>query len=109
MNATAPEGAATPPAGDDLYSDGAPEAPEKAAEEKEDKPEGGDDAIEAVLPRSILAGKTFEVGDEVILKITAMHDNEISVKYAPAKESGGDKEAPTKEDAPMTEGDPEYD
>ena len=36
----------------------------------------------ALLPKSILAGKEFNVGDEVVLKIVAMHDDEVEVEYA---------------------------
>jgi len=36
----------------------------------------------ALLPKSILAGKDFKVGEEVVLKIVAMHDDEIEVEYA---------------------------
>lgn len=108
MNATLPYGGA-PPADDDLYSDGAKPA-DKPEEKMDEKGEDAADSIEATLPRSILAGKTFEVGDEVVLKITSMHDNEISVKYAPAKEGdeGGKEKAPMTEPE-MSKGDPEYD
>jgi len=87
--------------GEDLYSDGA-DAGEKpdtdadpGAEAKDEASESGD-STEAILPRSILAGKEFNVGDEVVLKITAMRDNEISVAYAPAKskDEGGEAKMP---------------
>ena len=39
----------------------------------------------ALLPKSILMGKEFNVGDEVVLKISAIHDNEVEVEYAPAE------------------------
>ena len=81
---------------DDLYSDdadaGAGEG-EEAEPKDEAKAEGEGDSVEATLPKSILAGKEFKVGDEVVLKITGMHDNEISVAYAPAKPEGEEKEA----------------
>ena len=35
----------------------------------------------AVLPKSILAGKEFQVGESVVLKIVAIHDDEIVVEY----------------------------
>jgi hypothetical protein len=85
------------PMGDAEYGDGG-EAPaddkEMLKDEKSDdgKDDGGQ---EAILPTSILAGKDFQVGDEVVLKITAMHDDSISVKYAPSKgkDEGDDKAA----------------
>jgi hypothetical protein len=46
----------------------------------------------ALLPKSILAGKEFNVGDEVVLEIVAMHDDEVEVKYAKEKK-GGDGES----------------
>ena len=85
----------------DLYSD------DDMPDQSEAKDEGGhdeemeqSDSEEAKLPLSILAGKKFDVGDEVVLKITGMHDNEITVKYAPAKE-GDEKEGEDGEEAPM--------
>lgn len=68
---------------DDLYSDGARGADESKSPDKSDEMQ--DDATEAVLPKSILAGKEFNVGDEVVLKVTAIHDDQISVKYSTAK------------------------
>ena len=76
--------------GDDLYSDGADTAATDEETKSPDKPdEQQDDATEAVLPKSILAGKEFNVGDEVVLTVTGIHDDQISVKYATAK--GGDE------------------
>jgi hypothetical protein len=56
--------------------------------------DGGDheekmEGEEALLPKSILAGKEFNVGDEVVLEITSIKDDEITVKYAKEK-TGGD-------------------
>lgn len=67
-------------ADDDMYSDAAEPTNKGPQPDK-----GASDETEAVLPKSILAGKEFNVGDEVVLKITAMRDDQISVKYAPAK------------------------
>lgn len=53
----------------------------------------------AVLPKSILAGKHFDVGDEVVLKITAMHGDEITVEYS----EGTDDESPEEEGAESNE------
>lgn len=57
--------------------------------------EGKDQSAAATLPRAILAGKKFDVGDEVIFKITHMGDEEITVMYAPEEkeeEHADDKE-----------------
>lgn len=82
--------------GDDLYSDGADPSNKGGDDDSKpaDKdPDQQDDATEAVLPKAILAGKEFNVGDEVVLTVTGIHDDQISVKYATSKadESGGDK------------------
>lgn len=83
---------------DDPYSDAGMsggEADDAKPKTDETKPEEAtDDSIEAVLPKSILAGKHFDVGDEVVLKITAMHDDEIRVKYAPAKKDESEGKEP---------------
>ena len=39
----------------------------------------------AILPKSILGGKEFKPGEEVMLKIVALHDNDVEVEYAPKK------------------------
>lgn len=78
----------------DMYDD-SPEpaqAEDQGGAQTEEKPddEGGDG--QAVLPRSILAGKDFKVGDEVVLEITGMDADRVTVKYAPPKEQEGGKE-----------------
>jgi hypothetical protein len=89
-------------ADDDLYSDGG--MPDDGKDKSDDKPmDEQDDATEAVLPKAILAGKEFNVGDEVVLKITAMHDDQISVKYAPAKEEDGEAKDESGDDDGMKE------
>lgn len=65
---------------------------EKAPEEQRPE-EGGETAI---LPKSILAGKEFKVGEEVVLKITAIHGDEIQVEYAHDEPGEGESE-PTQE------------
>lgn len=81
---------------DELYTDG----PERsAAPEKKEEGESGQTAL---LPKSILMGKDFKVGDEVVLKITGMHDDELSVTYAPEK-----KEEPSAPSAAEPDADPE--
>lgn len=95
---------------DDLYSDGADsqggddaKAPDKADEQQ-------DDATEAVLPKAILAGKEFNVGDEVVLTVTGIHDDQISVKYSTSKADDSGKDE-GKADMPpaMGGGDSDYD
>jgi len=87
---------------DDLYG----ASPTPAENQEPEAPEEGQTAEEpeesestqsaAVLPKSILAGKDFKPGDEIVLKITAIRDDEVVVEYAPAKGSegkGGGEEA----------------
>jgi hypothetical protein len=74
----------------DLYSDGADGADgadgEKDGDKTDESSDKQDDATEAMLPKSILSGKEFNVGDEVVLKVTGIHDDQISVKYSTGKD-----------------------
>jgi hypothetical protein len=84
---------------DDLYADDGIE-PNKPTADAEPEDRGEDMGEQtALLPKSILAGKDFKVGDEVVLKITGMHEGEVEVEYAPEKEK-----APS---APESQGDSE--
>lgn len=88
--------------GDNMFSDGAP--PEGAAAPKES--EGYGDGQTAILPKSILAGKEFKPGEEVVLKIVAIHDNDVEVEYA-SEEGSKEEEAgetPKEEAAEMAGG-----
>jgi hypothetical protein len=66
-----------------------------------DEPDSDEDIAEnenvavATLPKSILQGKTFEVGDRVTLKITAIRDGEVDVEYG----SEAEEEPPVGEPA----------
>jgi hypothetical protein len=80
---------------DDYFSD-APAKPE--AQEQESEPEG-------ILPKALMAGKNFKVGDEIVLQVTRVGENDFSVKYAPAENSDHYKEesgAGEKAEAPPT-------
>lgn len=60
--------------------------------------EGGEDkdkkglGVTALLPKTILAGKKFEPGEEVVLKIVHDYGDEIEVAYAPEKKEGEEDE-----------------
>ena len=86
------KGAAPP---DDMFSDG----PEPAGPKTAETEEAGENQT-AILPKTILAGKDFKPGEEVVLKIVAIHDNDIEVEYAPEK----GKEGPEKEMAEAPQG-----
>lgn len=45
----------------------------------------------ALLPKTILGGKDFQPGEEVVLKIVALHDDEVEVSYAPEKSGSADE------------------
>lgn len=62
--------------------------PDMKSDEMEDKGETTDEKTEdegagesAMLPKSILAGKHFDPGDEVVLKVVAIHGDEVEVEY----------------------------
>ncbi len=44
-----------------------------------------DVAETALLPKSILAGKDFKPGDELVLEVVHLYDDEVEVKYASAE------------------------
>lgn len=55
-----------------------------------DEGDGADESSEgegktALIPKSLLGGKEFKVGDEVVLKITHEYEDEVAVEYAPEK------------------------
>lgn len=76
---------------DEMYSDEPAAAKATAQTEESEKPAKTSEPA-AVLPRSILAGKEFNVGDELVLKITAMHEDQIEVEYASSESDQESKE-----------------
>lgn len=86
----------------DPYSDG-------DAKKPEDTESKGDDASETVIPRSICAGHSFDVGDKVTLEITGIHDKEYSVKYASDKDKDGDVPHGTSDESDEPEAAPQGD
>lgn len=46
-----------------------------------------------LIPKSLLAGKDLKPGDEVVLKIVKLYDDQAEVEYAPAKPGAGDRKA----------------
>lgn len=81
---------------ENYYADA--EAPEPQMPEQEPEPtEGESDSETAVLPKSILAGKTFKPGEEIVLKIESIQDDSVVVSYATGK--GGEDEGYSKEES----------
>ena len=97
---------------EDLYSDSGSEpnpAPDESKVEGDGEDEGNrEDQGEttALLPKSILAGKHFDVGDSVVLKITGIHDSDVMVEY---DTSGTKDESKSKPDMASTASDSDYD
>lgn len=100
---------------EDMYGGSGPgpaQDPDMAADEAQDKGETTDEKTEeegagesAMLPKSILAGKAFEPGDELVLKVVAMHGDEVEVEYA--KEGGDEKRS--RKGGDMDDGEPRGD
>ena len=49
-----------------------------------------DEGETALLPKSILGGKEFQPGDEVVLKVVHIYEDEVEVAYAAEKKPGGE-------------------
>ena len=79
---------------DTYYGDDQEEQP------KEDKGGGG---ASATLPKSLLMGKSFEVGDELVLRVTAVHDDQVVVENASEKPAAEETKEETPETPPETE------
>jgi len=83
---------------DNYYEDGPAQTPPPAGKGSDAGASEGANEPTALIPKQLLAGKKFNVGDEVVLKITAMHGDAVQVAYAPEKGEGeeeyeGDKDA----------------
>lgn len=79
---------------DSYYQDDTAEpSPKPSPEGDKDEESAG---ASALIPKSLLAGKDFTVGDEVVLKIVHEYEDEVEVEYAPEKP----KEKPTEKPAP---------
>lgn len=77
----------------DYYDDGAPhdQTSAMASDESPEKAEDRQDSERTTLiPESLCPG--MDVGDEIVLKIVAAHEDEYEVAYAPKKESKSKEE-----------------
>lgn len=54
-----------------------------------------------LLPKALMAGKDFKPGDEIMLKITAVHEKDFEVEYAPEKGKEEEAEGPHDEGSEM--------
>lgn len=73
------------------------EALEEAAPEEET--EGGETAL---IPKSLLGAEELSPGDEVVLKIVRIYEDEVEVQYATG-------EPPAEESSPMMDAESEMD
>lgn len=82
---------------EDLYGEDKPHMAEKSVDEQES------DSPTAMIPKSLLAGKKFDPGDEVVLEVVSMHGDEVMVKYASEKpdKAEGDTKPDMSEDDEM--------
>jgi antitoxin component of MazEF toxin-antitoxin module len=62
----------------------APQAASTPAEPAEGKEESGDSET-AVLPKTVLGGKEFKPGEEVMLEVVQVNEDSVVVKYASEK------------------------
>ena len=68
---------------EDLYSDGAPNAPESAG--ADDEKESSEGAKTAVIPKELCPD--MKVGDELGLRIVRVNEGDYEVEYEPKGES----------------------
>lgn len=90
-------GSSNPGPGPEDYFDDSPKM-----EPKDMQKEGTEQT--GLLPKALMAGKDFKVGDEIVMKITAIHEKDFEVEYAPEKEGSKEEEAgetPAEERAEM--------
>lgn len=84
----------------DYYSDAAaPPAEPTVPEPEPEGKEGESDSGTAVLPMSVLGGKEWKPGEEIVLQIVQMNEDGAVVKYASEK-GGEEKATPVEAPAP---------
>lgn len=75
-----------------MADDQTPEGETDGTDQSEEDDGDAENSVEesALIPKSLLAGKEFKPGEEIVLEIVKMHGDEVEVRYA--KEKGGDSE-----------------
>lgn len=84
---------------DSLYSDDTPEA--KAKGEAQSVDEEAAEEQTALVPTKLLQpkdGKPLKVGDEIVVKISAIHGDEAEIAYATGGKGGTGDEGPSADD-----------
>lgn len=64
------------------------EAPETGTDTEETSEKEDTGEASALLPKSVLGGKEFKPGEEVVLKIVHVYEDEVEVSYASEKPEG---------------------
>lgn len=72
----------------DSASPSSSEGDEKDTKSKEDKK---DDMPTALIPKSLLAGKDFKPGEEIVFKIVHLYDDEVEIEYASSSKKEKDE------------------
>lgn len=71
----------------DYYPEPDDQTPEGEVENTESEDTGESGSETALIPKSVLGGKEFKPGEEVVLKVTHVYEDEVAVEYAPEKPS----------------------
>lgn len=75
--------------GPDTMTEDAP----PSSDDGNDKPaEDSGDHPTALIPKSLLAGKDFKPGDEMVVRIDRILEDQVEISYAPEKPGKGDSE-----------------
>lgn len=80
---------------ENYYDDAPPDQTSMPAKGDSPEKETPDEEKTTLIPSSICPGMEFDVGDEIVLKVVAVHEDELEVSYAPEKK-GKDKESDEK-------------
>lgn len=87
-----------------MANDYYPEPDDQGSAMDSDTAETESDGKTALLPKSVMGGKEWNVGDEIVLKITHIYEDEVAVEYAPEKPSGKEpKDMPGDEEFDLME------
>lgn len=77
----------------DYYEDGPPaeQAGNNGYMEQKDPDDNGKTAL---IPKSVTGGKDFEPGDEIVLEVVEVMEDELMVRYGKEKGKGEEKAPP---------------
>jgi len=80
---------------DSLYGESEPKG--KGPPKSIDQEEQEDTAQTALVPMKVASpgGEPVKPGDEIVMKVVAVHDDEVEMAYAPKKKEGMHEEGPS--------------